>query len=237
MPKTVINLDAELIDEFGPRKSIEDFEVVTINLFDEEIRIVKTVNILNLLSIGQDGDTGAIVTALTNFVHPDDRRAFKNAYARQLSISGDELLKILTRVLEVAADDNPTGSSSASRRTTPRKTAKASLEPKLRLHGQRIEHLTIGEWCDIAWMLLMRDAPALMNPHEYRTKMYEIFYKGDSPSSTPRRGRPVADRDNATLSDGKAELEALMASKGFGGDKLGIEIGGGRSLTVDGDEG
>lgn len=129
MAKT-INLDDELREEFGPPKLVEDLEIANITIFGEDLRIVKAVNILNLLSIGQEGDTGAIVTALTNFVHPDDRRRFKNAYARQISITGDELLKILTRVLEVAADDNPTGSSSGSSRTTAKRTAKASLGQK-----------------------------------------------------------------------------------------------------------
>lgn len=76
-------------------------------------------------------------------------------------------------------------------------------------------------------MLLLRDSPAMMNPHEYRSKMYEIFYtggpKGDKASIT------TADRDHDTFSQGKAELEALLA-KGVGGPKPGMNLAGAEDL-------
>lgn len=75
---------------------------------------------------------------------------------------------------------------------------------------------------------MMRDSPMMMNPHEYRSKMYEIFYTGGLGAKDAATPGSSASRDHSTLAGGKAELEALLA-KGVGGDKPGMDLAG-RSL-------
>jgi hypothetical protein len=61
--------------------------------------------------------------------------------------------------------------------------------------------------------------------------MYEIFYVGGTVNGERPRARPVAERDNATFAQGKAELEALRA-KGFGGDKPGMNLAGSEPVSL-----
>jgi hypothetical protein len=68
--------------------------------------------------------------------------------------------------------------------------------------------MTLGDWCDVAWSALFDDAPALANPSEYRSMMYEAFWNGNMP-------KPKANGDGAVSKpvprSALAELEAERA--------------------------
>ncbi len=99
-------------------------------VFGETVRIRKAINIMNLLSIGDERDTAAVIRTMTNMLHEDDQRVFRGAYARQAEITGEELMIILREFVETASDENPSDTSSGSRRITAKRTGRALSAPK-----------------------------------------------------------------------------------------------------------
>lgn len=122
---TVVNIDTRLVKEHGEQRAIEDIPLVTVHLFGQDFRIHQSLNLWNLLSIGDENDSAAIVRTMINAVHREDVKDFKNALARQADLGAERLLTILGAIVEAASDDHPTQPSSASRRTTPKRTGRA----------------------------------------------------------------------------------------------------------------
>ncbi len=123
------SIDAVVRKEHGDH-SDKEYEYAKVVIFNEEVRIRKAINIMNLLSIGDERDTAAVVRAMTNMLHEDDQRTFRGAYAREAEITGEELMTYLREFVEAAADENPSDTSSGSRRITAKRTGRALSAPE-----------------------------------------------------------------------------------------------------------
>lgn len=133
MASNVVNLDVEYEKEHGDQEPID---YVTVQAFGEEFRVSKKQNVMNLL-FATDGDekdqSAAIVRAFIGAVHADDQKRLKKAIGSQQHFTGEDLMWWLERLLQIAAEDNPSpsrggsrGSGTSSKRTTARKRSAAN---------------------------------------------------------------------------------------------------------------
>jgi hypothetical protein len=125
--RTGYNIDAEMLEEFGPPPTDDELETVSFGpVFDESFNLLKSANVWNVLALSDiEEDTAALQRYMISLVHPDDRRRFQGAMARQISLDVTRLLFILRRMTEAVADGNPTSSSSGSSRSARRAGGRA----------------------------------------------------------------------------------------------------------------
>jgi len=120
------DLDAEMLEEFGPPGSDDELPTETLTLYGNEIRVLKTANVFVALQLGDvEEDTSALTRYMISLVHPDDRKLFQSALAKQIDLNVERLLWILRRMTEAVADGNPTSTSSGSRRSARRTGGRA----------------------------------------------------------------------------------------------------------------
>ncbi len=123
------SIDAIVRKEHGDHTD-KEFDYAKVVVFGEEVRIRKAINIMNLLSIGDERDTAAVIRTMVNMLHEDDQRVFRGAYAKQAEITGEELMIVLREFVEAASDENPSDTSSGSRRITAKRTGRALSAPE-----------------------------------------------------------------------------------------------------------
>jgi len=98
----------------------------SVDVLGETFRLNSSPNAFLGLQVTADPeDTASLYFFLINLIHEDDQRDFKNHMARQAHLSGEDLGKIITDVLQAVADPNPTGTSSGSSRSAARTGGKA----------------------------------------------------------------------------------------------------------------
>jgi hypothetical protein len=125
--KADVDVDAILAEKGLAPRNLDDIPTFTMNVFGENIRVLKAVNILSILMADDDDPraTAESVKQVINLVHDDDQDRFRDAYARQRDLSGAALNEIIGAMLRGAADPNPSSSPPASGRTAKRTTSKA----------------------------------------------------------------------------------------------------------------
>jgi len=114
----------DLDTQYGPRlaKQQKAQTYVSVKLFGREWRVVTQQNVFTALA-GGGGDPQAILSLISNIVHPDERDDFRMTLMKQEGMDAPILLDILNSLTEVAAE-RPTSSpagSSGGRRVTPAK--------------------------------------------------------------------------------------------------------------------
>lgn len=116
--KKSIDITAYIKDQTGydPKTEVVTYE--EIDLFDESFRIITEVNVANLLMMGDNEDTAALIKGLARFVHPDDRSAFKTLIAGLPNFDADDLLALIQGITSVASEGKAPTSSGASSRGT-----------------------------------------------------------------------------------------------------------------------
>lgn len=107
---TTVDLDAQLADAFAAAEKKRKYNKV--KLFGREWRVTTEPNTYAALA-GSYGDVEALVTMLTNIVHPDERQDFHKALLSFENLDADVLMEILNGLVEVAGE-RPTKSSSGS---------------------------------------------------------------------------------------------------------------------------
>lgn len=112
----IIDIDARLADDIAAALKAAKWN--KIRLFGEEWRITTEPNVFAALA-GSYGDIPALVSILTNIVHPDERTAFHQAMLNADGINADVLMKLINHIVEAAAE-RPTKSPSVSSRTSGR---------------------------------------------------------------------------------------------------------------------
>ena len=104
------DIDALIADDVAAAIKAQKWN--KIKLFDQEWRITTEPNVFAALA-GSYGDIEALVSMTKNIVHPDEREEFHKALLAQDAINAEVLMKILTGLVEAAAE-RPTKSPSAS---------------------------------------------------------------------------------------------------------------------------
>lgn len=122
----VVDVDALLASEGLQLRVIEDIPTFPMKIFNATFRVVKAVNSLALLMAdsGDTDDTAKMVRSIINMIHPDDRKEFRDAYAAQAEITGEQLGFIIKSMVEGAAGTHPSTSQSDSGRTASRSTSR-----------------------------------------------------------------------------------------------------------------
>jgi hypothetical protein len=112
-----IDLDALIADDIA--KAIKATKWNKVTLFGETWRITTEPNVFAALA-GSYGDIEALVSMIKNIVHPDEREAFHKALLSSEGITADVLMKLLSGLVEAAAErptKSPSASSGASTKT------------------------------------------------------------------------------------------------------------------------
>jgi len=125
--KADVDIDAILAEQgVGPR-DISDIPTFNMTIFGEKFKVLKTVNVLQMLLFDDDDPdaTARAVRSVIGLVHDDDQRRFASAYARQRDLTGKALNVIISEMIKAAADPNPSTSQRASGRTAKRTTSRA----------------------------------------------------------------------------------------------------------------
>ena len=115
---TAFDLDALIAPDVEAARKAQKWNRV--KLFDQEWRITTEPNVFAALA-GSYGDVEALVSMVKNIVHPDEREDFHKALLERDYMNADVLMKILTGLVEAAAE-RPTKSPSGSSGTSTRKT-------------------------------------------------------------------------------------------------------------------
>jgi hypothetical protein len=113
----IIDLDALLAPDIAAALKAAKWN--KIKLFGAEWRITTEPNVFAALA-GSYGDIPALVSILTNIVHPDERTDFHRAMLSADGITADVLMKLINGIVEAAAErptKSPSGSSRASSKT------------------------------------------------------------------------------------------------------------------------
>jgi hypothetical protein len=113
---SIIDLDAQLAGDIA--EALKTRKWNKIKLFGAEWRITTEPNVFAALA-GSYGDIPALVSILTNIVHPDERTAFHQAMLDADGINAEVLMKLINLIVEAAAE-RPTKSPSASSRASGR---------------------------------------------------------------------------------------------------------------------
>ena len=111
------DLDALIADDL--EKALKSQKWNKVKLFDQEWRITTEPNVFAALA-GSYGDIEALVSMIKNIVHPDEREDFHKAILQHEGINAEVLMKILTGLVEAAAErptKSPSGSSGTSTKT------------------------------------------------------------------------------------------------------------------------
>lgn len=121
-----IDIDAALAEEGEGPMDITDIPTVEVTVFGEKFRVLKVINIMNFLGLDSDDpdDTARALDTVRGMIHPDDWKRFRNAYARQLNLSGKAFGIIVTKMIQAATGANPTNTSSGSGRTASKATSR-----------------------------------------------------------------------------------------------------------------
>lgn len=129
MPKAKVSITTRIREERPDRKeSSDDFESVTVELFGEDIRLLKgAINIFGMIEAFDPDNPSNATKFLTRLVHEEDQRAFKNAIASQREFTGKDFETLLEEMMKAVGDGNPSvrsnasgGSKPSTRRTTAR---------------------------------------------------------------------------------------------------------------------
>ena len=115
--KDVTDIDALVAADI--EKALKARKWNKIKLFDQEWRITTEPNVFAALA-GSYGDIEALVSMVKNIVHPDEREEFHKELLERDGITADVLMKILTSLVEAAAErptKSPSGSSGTSTRS------------------------------------------------------------------------------------------------------------------------
>lgn len=99
---------------------------VEVRAFDQSFRVFKDVNLFNLIALDDPESTGALFQLVQNMLHPDDRKPFITAFAREHHMDGTAIRVLFESLLEAATGEIPTMPPSDSGRTTRPKAAIAS---------------------------------------------------------------------------------------------------------------
>jgi hypothetical protein len=121
--KSVFDLDALIAPDVEAARKAQKWNKV--KLFDREWRITTEPNVFAALA-GSYGDVEALVSMVKNIVHPEEREDFHKELLMRDYINAEVLMKILTGLIEAAAErptKSPSGSSGTSTRS---RTAKQS---------------------------------------------------------------------------------------------------------------
>jgi hypothetical protein len=129
-PRSIKPADEDVVVDISADADLDDIPVKGMMipaLDDEPFRVMQVMNLMNVLSMSSDDpdETARSVLAVTDMIHPDDRRRFKNAVAARHELSGDDVGKIVKGIYEAATGERPTSSPSGSGRTSKRATSKA----------------------------------------------------------------------------------------------------------------
>lgn len=111
------DLDALIKDDVAAALKAQKWNKV--KLFDREWRITTEPNVFAALA-GSYGDIEALVSMMKNMVHPDEQDDFHKALLDNPAINAEVLMKILTGLVEAAAErptKSPSGSSGTSTKT------------------------------------------------------------------------------------------------------------------------
>jgi hypothetical protein len=106
----VVDLDAELAELFSD--AAKKVEYKKVKLFGREWRAQTSMNVYTAMA-GAEGDAKALVSLLSNVVHPDEREDFRTALMNVDGMDAELLMTILGKLTEVAAE-RPTKSSAGS---------------------------------------------------------------------------------------------------------------------------
>ena len=125
---TTYDLDAEMLEEFGPEPLDDELETVDVGpIYGEHFKVLKSANVWNALALGDvEEDSAVLQRYMISLIHPDDKARFKTTLARQINLDVQRLLFILRRLTEAVADGNPTTSSSGSSRSARKAVGRAA---------------------------------------------------------------------------------------------------------------
>jgi hypothetical protein len=113
----IIDLDAQLAGDIAEALKARKWN--KIKLFGQEWRITTEPNVFAALA-GSYGDIPALVSILTNVVHPDERTDFHRAMLDADGINAEVLMKLINGIVEASAErptKSPSGSSRPSGKT------------------------------------------------------------------------------------------------------------------------
>lgn len=118
-----VDIDALLAEEFKDEKP-KPLRTAPVTLFGQTFRVVQDVNAYNVVQLSNPDEViKGVARILANSIHDDDKDRFQQLLSAQRNLSDKKLMTIFTRIMEVAASDHPTDSSSDSGRTTVKKAA------------------------------------------------------------------------------------------------------------------
>jgi hypothetical protein len=111
--------------DFGDDFVIDDTPVPTTlvkGIFGEEFHVLHDVNLFAMMAMADDEPKlSDMHRMMIQLIAPDERVRFRTLVASQQNLKAEQVGKLFTRLLEVASEERPTGSSSGSSRTTRQK--------------------------------------------------------------------------------------------------------------------
>lgn len=114
---SAFDIDALIAPDIEAARKAQKWNKVI--LFQREWRITTEPNVFAALA-GSYGDVEALVSMVKNIIHPDEREDFHKELLERDHINADVLMKILSGLVEAAAErptKSPSGSSGTSTRT------------------------------------------------------------------------------------------------------------------------
>ena len=124
--KNYVDVDAILAEKGLTPRAASDIPTFTMGIFGEDFRVLHSINILSMIMADDDDPqaTANSVRSIINMIHPDERKEFQAAYARQTELTGEMLNEIIAAMLRGASAPNPSPSSRGSGRTAKRTTSR-----------------------------------------------------------------------------------------------------------------
>ena len=105
----------------------EDAKWMQVPLWDESFRFQADPSFLALLSLTSN-DTGDLVSAFLDLVHPEDRKSFQRFVVQLQTFGGDQFIAMLQGLIEMVTEGKALGQSNGSSRTTrPKAVSKRSV--------------------------------------------------------------------------------------------------------------